>query len=423
MDETRTENRILNRNNYSNRTISVFQIIGAYLSDIYYNHLYTEAQKLKTNGKTSTVTEGYRNACYAFLSALDVKCKEHYKVEHYNQLLTGINEYFQTWTSFNTLTISECMNKISKEFVPDDYYNELDRDNKRTIVRNVLIDCIRETTKMVIVDYLESIIDNHDEEENIEIIKEKIVDILILEREKMFHKFLERAGGTSEDKVDKKFLDKILLELDKLNKEKKILVQTVENSESDLKKRIEQLSGLVKKCRVLESKCSSLEKQNEDYKSNINALTGKLQSLSVENNRLNGLIEEQKNVIDSYVPVKSVDSYLKSVDFRTNDLKSSDSKNTDSKNTDSKNTDSKNTDSKNTIVKKQVDLKDNIAKSDLIKSVLTNSDSESSDSDDSDEKSVSSKKSSSSQSTVKLEKLPRNFKNKLGISPGLDFFD
>jgi len=398
MDETRTENRILNRNNYSNRTISVFQIIGAYLSDIYYNHLYTEAQKLKTNGKTSTVTEGYRNACYAFLSALDVKCKEHYKVEHYNQLLTGINEYFQTWTSFNTLTISECMNKISKEFVPDDYYNELDRDNKRTIVRNVLIDCIRETTKMVIVDYLESIIDNHDEEENIEIIKEKIVDILILEREKMFHKFLERAGGTSEDKVDKKFLDKILLELDKLNKEKKILVQTVENSESDLKKRIEQLSGLVKKCRVLESKCSSLEKQNEDYKSNINALTGKLQSLSVENNRLNGLIEEQKNVIDSYVPVKSVDSYLKSVD-------------------------SKNTDSKNTIVKKQVDLKDNIVKSDLIKSVLTNSDSESSDSDDSDEKSVSSKKSSSSQSTVKLEKLPRNFKNKLGISPGLDFFD
>jgi DNA repair exonuclease SbcCD ATPase subunit len=219
----------------------------------------------------------------------------------------------------------------------------------------------------------------------------------------MFHKFLERAGGTSEDKVDKKFLDKILLELDKLNKEKKILVQTVENSESDLKKRIEQLSGLVKKCRVLESKCSSLEKQNEDYKSNINALTGKLQSLSVENNRLNGLIEEQKNVIDSYVPVKSVDSYLKSVD--------------------SKNTDSKNTDLKNTIVKKQVDLKDNIVKSDLIKSVLTNSDSESSDSDDSDEKSVSSKKSSSSQSTVKLEKLPRNFKNKLGISPGLDFFD
>jgi hypothetical protein len=273
---------------------------------------------------------------------------------------------------------------------------------------------------MVIVDYLESIIDNHDEEENIEIIKEKIVDILILEREKMFHKFLERAGGTSEDKVDKKFLDKILLELDKLNKEKKILVQTVENSESDLKKRIEQLSGLVKKCRVLESKCSSLEKQNEDYKSNINALTGKLQSLSVENNRLNGLIEEQKNVIDSYVPVKSVDSYLKS-----SYLKSSDSKNTDSKNTDSKNTDSKNTESKNTIVKKQVDLKDNIVKSDLIKSVLTNSDSESSDSDDSDEKSVSSKKSSasSSQSTVKLEKLPRNFKNKLGISPGLDFFD
>ena len=405
MDETRTENRILNRNNYSNRTISVFQIIGAYLSDIYYNHLYTEAQKLKTNGKTSTVTEGYRNACYAFLSALDVKCKEHYKVEHYNQLLTGINEYFQTWTSFNTLTISECMNKISKEFVPDDYYNELDRDNKRTIVRNVLIDCIRETTKMVIVDYLESIIDNHDEEENIEIIKEKIVDILILEREKMFHKFLERAGGTSEDKVDKKFLDKILLELDKLNKEKKILVQTVENSESDLKKRIEQLSGLVKKCRVLESKCSSLEKQNEDYKSNINALTGKLQSLSVENNRLNGLIEEQKNVIDSYVPVKTTDSYIKSVDSKTNDLKS--------------------TDLKNTIIKKQADLKDNIVKSDLIKSVLTNSDSESSDSDDSDEKSVSSKKSSasSSQSTVKLEKLPRNFKNKLGISPGLDFFD
>jgi hypothetical protein len=132
-----SKNQLFDKSSYSSRTLSVYQIVAAYLVDIYYNHLYTEAIKFRNDGKVPSITEGYRHASFAFVSALDNKSKGSYKVEHYNKLLIGINEYFILWTSFSSLTLSECMDKITREFVPDDVYPSLDKDQKRNILRVV----------------------------------------------------------------------------------------------------------------------------------------------------------------------------------------------------------------------------------------------------------------------------------------------
>ena len=71
--------KLFARSTYSSTTISIFQIVGAYFVDVYYNHLYTEAVKFKTDGKVASVTEGYRHATFAFLSALDNKAKNETK--------------------------------------------------------------------------------------------------------------------------------------------------------------------------------------------------------------------------------------------------------------------------------------------------------------------------------------------------------
>lgn len=253
--------KIFDRSAYSSTTISVFQIVGAYFVDVYYNHLYTEAIKFKTDGKVASVTEGYRHATFAFLTALDNKAKG-YKPEHYNKLIQGINEYFVFWTTYSSLTLSECIDKIVREFVPADYFASLNKEQKRNILRSVLIESIREFTKIVIGEFLGAIIDNHDEPANVEALKEKMVDTFIMQRETMFHKFLDcRAGGRPDEKVDKKFVDKLRTEVIRLNQQNQELITANKNLNEQLETVKASAEEVVRRFKLLKNKYDAITQE------------------------------------------------------------------------------------------------------------------------------------------------------------------
>lgn len=253
--------KIFDRSAYSSTTISVFQIVGAYFVDVYYNHLYTEAIKFKTDGKAASVTEGYRHATFAFLTALDNKTKG-YKPEHYNKLIQGINEYFVFWTTYSSLTLSECIDKIVREFVPADYFASLNKEQKRNILRSVLIESIREFTKIVIGEFLGAIIDNHDEPANVEALKEKMVDTFIMQRETMFHKFLDcRAGGRPDEKVDKKFVDKLRTEVIRLNQQNQELITVNKNLNEQLETVKASAEEVVRRFKLLKNKYDAITQE------------------------------------------------------------------------------------------------------------------------------------------------------------------
>jgi len=276
----RHESKIFDRSAYSKTTISVYQIVSAYLVDVYYNHLYAEAIKFKSDGKVSSVTEGYRHATWAFLSTLDNKAKKTYKAEHYNRLLQGINEYFIFWTTYSSLTISECISKIVAEFVPADYGASLDKDQRRNILRTVLIDTIREFTKVVLGEYLGAIIDNHEEIANVEALKDRMVDLFIVEREKMFMKFMDcRTGGDAKnEKVDLKFAEKLRSEIIRLNDENSRLTRDNEILQRDLSVRVEQLSGVIQRYKKMESMYRSIVDEYKISKEKISHLEDALRS-------------------------------------------------------------------------------------------------------------------------------------------------
>lgn len=253
--------KIFDRSAYSSTTISVFQIVGAYFVDVYYNHLYTEAIKFKTDGKVASVTEGYRHATFAFLTALDNKAKG-YKPEHYNKLIQGINEYFVFWTTYSSLTLSECIDKIVREFIPADYFASLNKEQKRNILRSVLIESIREFTKIVIGEFLGAIIDNHDEPANVEALKEKMVDTFIMQRETMFHKFLDcRAGGRPDEKVDKKFVDKLRTEVIRLNQQNQELITANKNLNEQLETVKASAEEVVRRFKLLKNKYDAITQE------------------------------------------------------------------------------------------------------------------------------------------------------------------
>ena len=83
------ENRILDRSNYSQKTMENFEIMSAYYIDIFYNHLYNEAKKLKAGGTVSSITEGYKHTLNAFLKSLS-------NPNLYKKSLSGLHHYFIT---------------------------------------------------------------------------------------------------------------------------------------------------------------------------------------------------------------------------------------------------------------------------------------------------------------------------------------
>jgi hypothetical protein len=274
-------NRLFDRSNYLTRTISVFQIVGAKLVDIYYNHLYVEATKMKASGKVPTVTEGYRHAVFAFLTALDSKSKTIQKANHYEELLIGIKEYFQLYTSYNTLTLSECIDKIAREFIPDDYFQTVDKSQKRDVVRIVIMGTLRSFTKVVISQFLSIIIDNHEEPANIQALIESMVDIFLEEREIMYHKFLASASGKidKDDVVDRKFAEKMRVEIDTLHREKSEMMSTIEKLSHEVVVRKDQLTKVLTKFRKVESNYKRIVAEYKSSQIRINDLIAHIDDL------------------------------------------------------------------------------------------------------------------------------------------------
>ncbi len=257
--------RILDRKSYPSRTISTYSVIGAYLVDIYYNHLYAEAIKFKNSGKASSITEGYKHAILAFISSIDSKSKI-YKPKHYTSLLTGINEYFTIYTSYSTLTIADCIDKITKEFIPEDYYSSLDKDQKRNILRGILINVIKEFTKSAATEFLSHIIDNHDDPTNIEVLKDKMIDLFLMEREAFYQKFLDSNVGKKAETVDKALAVRMQQEIKTLLHEKVEAQHKATELEQTLSMRNEQLSQVIDKYKVLLAKTKSMNEEIQKLK-------------------------------------------------------------------------------------------------------------------------------------------------------------
>lgn len=176
---------MFNRKSYDRHTVSVFEIIAAYIANLYYHHFYGEAMRLKVDKAVSSVTDGYVHAVKAYLSALK-------KPEYYRSSIIGIHNYYQTTTKFTTISMKDCINDIVQQFIPSKFYDAMDEKQRETILHNVLMDSVRNFSNEVLCGgLLVNIIDNHSDNDTAQMVKQKMVDCLFFEREKVFRKFFK----------------------------------------------------------------------------------------------------------------------------------------------------------------------------------------------------------------------------------------
>ena len=264
----------LERKNYSTRTLNTYELLGSYFVDLYYNHLYQEAHKFKNSGKVASITEGYKHAVIAFLGVIDSQ-SANYQSRYYMTLLTGINNWFRQWTGHQTLTMSDCVETIIVEFIPNDYYGQFNKDQKRNVLREILTNVIKNTTGRIATEFLRLIIDDHENNENVEIIKEMVVDILLTERHNMYEKFVMKQSGETVNKSTAITLQQNLKKYIKENQTLKEHISKLSKDLDDHKKTIsvkdQQLKLLIDKFKLLADKHKHAQEELATYQSTSQA--------------------------------------------------------------------------------------------------------------------------------------------------------
>lgn len=180
-------------NKYSKRTISTFEIIGSFVVDVYYNHLYHEAKKLHAFGKVESTTEGYKCEISTYIKSLS-------HPDHYKKTLLGVHRYYSTTTKFTNITFSDCMNSISKQFMPEDLHESMSESQKDGMIRVVLTAAIKNFSVEILKGkLLKMIIDDHDSDGIVRTLQDAMVECLVFEREKMYQKIFSSQNGVEKD--------------------------------------------------------------------------------------------------------------------------------------------------------------------------------------------------------------------------------
>lgn len=200
---------------------------------------------MKESGRVGTITDGYKNRVWAFIQSIDSNNKKDFKAQYFTAFLKGINGYFQTYTIFEALSMSDCVDKVVHEFVPIDFYDQLNKDKKRDVLYNVLISCLKEFARKIISEHCGLLIDEHDDVSNIDTLRELAVDLLIIERHKMYQKFLttvpKKSKNATVDTIDENIVRDLRAELHALYKQRDVW----ERDRRDMEKKVAELVAQV----------------------------------------------------------------------------------------------------------------------------------------------------------------------------------
>jgi hypothetical protein len=223
------------RGNYSKRALSTFEIVGSFIVDLYYNHFYQEAKRIRIEGRVDSVTDGYKHAIKAYLNSFQ-------NPDSYRKTIVGIHKYYYTTTRFGSISFSECVNEIVKHFIPEDFFDSTTNQQRDGILRMVLLNSVKKFSSDVLCsNLLDTLIDNHGESSIVRQMQDKMVQALMFEREKMFQNIFN-VSNNPKDGGDFTIVMKMKTEMVKLVKEN----HTLSSKYGRLKSKAMELLDIVK---------------------------------------------------------------------------------------------------------------------------------------------------------------------------------
>ena len=286
--------------NYSPKIIDMFEILGCYFVDIYYNHIYISAKnRFKQQGPngSESLTEEYKNSIFAYMKAIknDKRC--------YLKTIQGLHTYFQNTTRFSTISLSEFIYKLVNLFVPEEHHSLMSEKDRDFFLNFIITNMTTEFGAIILQnDKLKMVIDDHTNRNNITLWTAEIVNVQILEKEKIFTHFVNKISQRS-DKIPIEVVNGLKNNFGKVLKEKCFY----ENKSN-------KLSDYVK---ILLQNIKTKDKKINDLANDINKLQNKLLStkqelFNLKNNKILNMSENDKYKIINNAP-NSVDNIVDNI--------------------------------------------------------------------------------------------------------------
>ncbi len=184
----------MNRENYDKKVLAIFNIIGCYFVNHYYNALYYRSKKAHDRYGRSSLTDEYKKQIEIFHD----ECGK--SRTHYTTTIRNLHNYYQTNTKFRSILLQDFISNILGHFLPDEHYNVMNDQEKSHFLHRIVNGIIRDFTIFVSeIGTLQQVIDDHANETNPEIWVNKIMDIQIIIREKLWQDFVRKGKRQTVD--------------------------------------------------------------------------------------------------------------------------------------------------------------------------------------------------------------------------------
>lgn len=281
---------------YGNNTITRFDIVGSFFVNLFYNEFYKKSNSLKQQTLDKSTTDIYKELLVAYS---DFTSRE----EFFKQAIKGIHAYVISNTNQIDMTHKECIDFIVKEFVPEKIFVSLRDIQKSKIFHDTISNVVKQFISKILSKYIKAVVDYRSAQETSIILQNEFLDIICIEKDKVYGKFLAPKCTNNipveayKEKL-KKFIDIVSKKDAELEKQQKII--------NSMKHIHEKSSEIIKKLQFKVHKMETYIKENDKKKIDVHQTLK--QSFDLKQNRQS---RQENNSDDG--SVKSVDVEIESI--------------------------------------------------------------------------------------------------------------
>mgnify|MGYP003473866038 FL=1 len=276
---------------YGNNTITRFDIVGSFFVNLFYNEFYKKSNSLKQQTLDKSTTDIYKELLVAYS---DFTSRE----EFFKQAVKGIHAYVISNTNQIDMTHKECIDFIVKEFVPEKLFSSLRDIQKSKLFHDTISNVVKQFISKILSKYIKAVVDYRSVQETSIILQNEFLDIICIEKDKVYGKFLAPKSNNNipveayKEKL-KKFIDIISKKDAEIEKNNKII-----NSMKNIHiKSSEIIKNLQSKVNSLENYIKENNKKNIDVRQTLKQSFERKQSM--QNNDTISEHSEHNNSIEN----------------------------------------------------------------------------------------------------------------------------
>jgi len=237
--------------------VSIFEVIGAYFTDIVFNHLYSVASQKAAGG--NSITDCYLQNATAYTIGVknDERC--------YREVVENVHRFFTDRTAYTTISFGGFVDRIVGACVPAEYFKQLPSQEKDELLSSIICQLVSDLAAYATTpDMLQRTIDRRSEPgmapTAIRMMQDVAVSSLLTKRQTLHNKFLRSVGQSTG-----------LVSLD-----------AVEDLKRALRRVVKEKAEAVAAAREAEAMIDSLRRKLQDAKSRLTKFEKLIRLMNVE---------------------------------------------------------------------------------------------------------------------------------------------